>query len=342
MGQIQIANLSQTLKMKLVSGLVGLLQITNALADVQAEWNAWKTEHGFSFNLAEERSRFNHWMSAKEFVQTHNQKFARVPVEEFQDKYLMKDQEREVGIVSEYQCPTKYNSKKGGVPSSYSWKDHKAVTSVKDQGSCGSCWTFAAGATIEGALCKGGKHNCNTWHGVSTQQILDCASNNNQLSPYDNSGCNGGFSSNAMRYVWTIPKGIDSWDNYKYTGKQGNCPFAVHSEGTINSCGRLGQAKDEDLLVDMVYHQGVTAVAIDASGRDFQLYSGGIYHSSSCSSSRLNHAVTMTGFGGSGSNKYFEVKNSWGSGWGDHGFIQFERAGHNMCGVASEGQYAIL
>merc|ERR1712150_104823 len=145
-------------------------------------------------------------------------------------------------------------------------------------------------------MCKGGMYNCNNWNGVSTQQLVDCASHNNDLSPYDNSGCNGGFQSNALRYVWTIPHGIDSWDNYHYTGKEGNCAYSSrNSVGTISSCGRLGHGGDEDLMIDMVYHQGVTTVAIDASGREFQLYSGGIYHSNSCSSSRLNHAVTMTG-----------------------------------------------
>jgi len=342
--------------MKLVSGLVGLLQITNALADVQSEWKAWKAEHGFSFNAAEERSRFGHWLRAKEFVAEHNakfnrgevkftvsmNKFAAMPNEEFQAKYLMETQERNAGVVMEYQCPTKYSRKAGGVPSSYSWKDHNAVTKVKDQGSCGSCWTFGAGAAIEGAMCKAGNYNCNNWNGVSTQQLVDCASHNSALSPYDNSGCNGGFQSNALRYVWQNG-GIDSWDSYGYTAKEGTCHYSSrNSAGSISSCGQLGNSGDEDLMVDMVYHKGVTTVAIDASGAAFQLYSGGIYHSNSCSSTRLNHAVTMTGYGGSGSNKYFEVKNSWGTSWGDHGYIKFERAGHNMCGVASEGQYVIL
>jgi len=340
--------------MKLVyASLVGF-----ALADIQSEWQAWKSEHDQSYNAAEERSRFNHWLNAKSFVKEHNEKFAKgevkftvsmnkfaaMPEEEFRSKYLMQDQERGDGIVMEYQCPTSYSRKQGGVPSSFSWKDHNAVTKVKDQGSCGSCWTFGAGAAIEGAMCKGGLYNCNNWNGVSTQQLVDCASHNSNLSPYDNSGCNGGFQSNALRYVWTEPHGIDSWDNYPYTAREANrCSYSSSkSVGTISSCGKLGHAADEDLMVDMVYHQGVTTVAIDASGRSFQLYSGGIYHSTSCSSSRLNHAVTMTGFGVTGGQKYFEVKNSWGTGWGDHGYILFERAGHNMCGVASEGQYAIL
>jgi len=342
-------------RMKLVTGLTLFSGL--ALADLQSEWNDWKQEHGFSFGAAEERSRFNHWLSAKEFVKNHNikyangevkfhvamNKFAAMPVEEFAEKYLMKERTRGDGIVMEYQCPTSYSRKKGGVPSSYSWRDHRAVTKVKDQGSCGSCWTFGAGAAIEGAMCKAGLYNCNSWSGVSTQQLVDCASHNSDLSPYDNSGCNGGFQSNALRYVWTIPHGIDSWDNYGYTGRDGNCHYSSSkSVGTIKSCGKLGHAADEDLMVDMVYHEGVTTVAIDASGREFQLYSGGIYHSNSCSSSRLNHAVTMTGYGGSGNSKYFEVKNSWGTSWGDSGYIKFERKGNNMCGVASEGQYAIL
>jgi len=341
--------------MKLVSGLVSVLSLSQALADNVAEWKEWKAKYGFSFNAAEERTRYGHWLRAKEFMIEHNAKYARgevkfwvgmnkfaaMPTEEFEEKYLMKEFESPQ-VVSEYQCPTKYSKKKGGCPSSYSWKDHKAVTMVKDQGSCGSCWTFGAGAAIEGAMCKKGRYNCNSWHGVSTQQLVDCASHNNDLSPYDNNGCNGGFQSNALRYVWKNG-GIDSWDNYKYKGKEQTCAYSSkNSVGTIKSCGQLGHSGDEDLMVDMVYHEGVTTIAIDASGREFQQYSGGIYHSSSCSNKRLNHAVTMTGYGGSGSSKYFEVKNSWGTHWGDHGYIKFERKGHNMCGVASEGQYAIL
>merc|ERR1712098_477399 len=100
-----------------------------------------------------------------------------MPVEEFEAKYLMKPKEvGQVGLVTEYQCPTRYNSKNGGCPTNYSWKDHNAVTMVKDQGQCGSCWSFGAGAAIEGAMCKAGQYNCNSWSGVSTQQMVDCAS----------------------------------------------------------------------------------------------------------------------------------------------------------------------
>ena len=343
--------------MKFVAGLILFSGL--ALADLHSEWNKWKQEHGYSYGVAEERSRFNHWLNAKEFVKNHNikyangevkfhvkmNKFAAMPTEEFSEKYLTKERSRSDGITVEYQCPSSYTTKKGRIPYDFSWRDHNAVTEVKDQGSCGSCWAFGAGAAIEGALCKAGLYNCSSWTGVSTQQFVDCASRNSELFPYDNNGCNGGFQSNALRYVWTASDGISSWEDYHYYGKDGSCQHSLIDQpvGTIKSCGQLGVAADEDLLIDMVFHEGVTTVAIDASGLSFQLYSGGIYHSSSCSSSRLNHAVTMTGYGGSEPlGTYFEVKNSWGASWGDNGYVKFERRGRNMCGVASEGQYAIL
>merc|ERR1712168_302341 len=254
--------IKKTARMKLVTGLTLVSGL--AFAELQSEWNDWKEEHGFSFGIAEERSRFNHWLNAKEFVKNHNtkyangevkfhvamNKFAAMPAEEFSEKYLMKERARGDGIVMEYQCPTSYSRKQGGCPSSYSWKDHNAVTKVKDQGSCGSCWTFGAGAAIEGAMCKAGLYNCNSWNGVSTQQLVDCASHNNDLSPYDNHGCSGGFQSNALRYV-IMNGGIDSWDQYSYVsgsnGREHSCAYnSRNSVGSISNCGRLGRSGDEN------------------------------------------------------------------------------------------------
>merc|ERR1719361_2383836 len=82
--------------------------------------------------------------------------------------------------------------------------------------------------------------------------------------------------------------------------KEYSCNYnSRNSQGSISSCGRLGKANDENLMVDMIYHKGVTTIAIDASGTGFQLYKNGVYTSNSCSSTRLNHAVTATGYGAS-------------------------------------------
>jgi len=345
-------------KMKTTAGIVAVLAAGSMAS--HSDWLSWKAKHGVSFVGNEDRVRYGHFLKIKDFVQKHNaryaagletyhvslNKFAAMPNEEFVEKYLQKswDTTTRDGLVTEYQCPQTH-SRESGHPASHSWKGSQ-VTGVKDQGSCGSCWTFGAGAAIEGAMCAAGMHNCNNWNGVSTQQMVDCASYNSDLNPYDNHGCSGGFQSNAIRYV-IQNGGIDSWDSYGYTsgsnGKEHSCNYnSRNSVGSISNCGRLGHSGDENLMCDMIYNQGVSTVAMDASGVGFQTYSGGIYNSKSCSSTRLNHAVTATGYGSMSGGNYFEVKNSWGSSWGDHGYIYIARDGSNMCGVASEGQWVIV
>jgi len=341
--------------MKLTTGIIAALSAGTFAT--HADYKAWKAQYGFNFVGNEDRVRYGHFLKTQDFIKKHNarfeagletynvalNKFAAMPNEEFVEKYL--DQSREdVGIVTEYSCPQSH-SREQGHPTSHSWRGSQ-VTGVKDQGQCGSCWSFGAGAAIEGAMCAAGLYNCNSWNGVSTQQMVDCASYNSNLNPYDNHGCSGGFQSNALRYV-IMNGGIDSWDQYTYVsgsnGREHSCSYSSrNSVGTISNCGRLGKSGDENLLCDMIYNNGVTTVAIDASGIGFQMYSGGIYSSNTCSSSRLNHAVTATGYGSMTGGNYFEVKNSWGTSWGDNGYIYIARNGNNMCGVASEGQYAIV
>jgi len=330
---------------------------TTVLQDI--DFQEWMAHHDMSMTVDEAASRSKHFLRAKEFVQAHNQKylsgeeefyvslnkFAAMPQEEFLEKYTQSSweagsygEEQPVDGVSEYQCPTKWTSTSHG--SSWDGCSRGLCTTVKDQGSCGSCWTFGAGAAIESYFCNKGTKKCNSWHGVSTQQLLDCASSNSALNPYGNNGCNGGFQSNALRYVFDYEKGIMNWDDYGYEGKQKTCRYSKSkSIGTFSSCGRLGSSGSANNMFSMLEKNGVSTVAIDASGSAFQLYSGGLYTGGSCSSTRLNHAVTATGFGKTSGTSSLDIKNSWGSSWGDKGFIHFA-ANKNTCGVLSEGQYA--
>jgi len=259
-------------------------------------------------------------------------KFAHLDEVEFAKSYLGTP----YTLTTEYQCPTTYNSRTAGSAiGSVSYKNTYA-TSVKDQGSCGSCWTFGAGMAIEAALCKSGQQNCRNWKGVSTQQILDCASSNSNLNPYNNNGCNGGFQSNAMRWSWYENKGIANWNSYSsYSAKVGTCKSGTDA-GKISSCASMS-GTDEDGMAALIKNHGPATIAIDASGLGFQLYTGGTYDSSSCSSSRLNHAVGVTGF----TSSTWEVKNSWGTGWGAAGYANFKR-GKNLCGVASDVAWALV
>lgn len=343
------------------------------------EYLSWKQRHSISFpTIREDSSRYETFKAARSFVSTHNtraaagletytvnlNKFAALTNSEFAQKYLSKTRDYSDPVVSltlEYTCPVDFTDNGSTSPDTITYTSLNTdgqiwVTSVKDQGSCGSCWTFGAGAAIEGALCKSdpSSYDCSTWSGVSEQQLVDCASytpnsddpNVIDLNPYDNHGCNGGWQKNAMRYVF-LQGGIMNWDDYSYvsgsTKTEGPCSYNADNAiiNPITTCGQTTSG-DEAQLLKSVAQNGVHTIAIDAGGLGFQLYSGGVYSSTTCSSTALNHAVTLTGYGAYlYSEEYWEVKNSWGSGWGVEGYIWMERGVSNMCGVATDASWAI-
>merc|ERR1712158_286336 len=200
----------------------------------------------------------------------------------------------------------------GNVPDAVDWtstnnpQNTVATTHVKDQGSCGSCWSFGGTGTYEGAQCLGGKDN-------------------SDLGNYYDMACNGGWIDNALYYIMATGY-IDSEDSYPYVSGQtrtnGACSAnPSNSVGGLSTCGAT-QKKSESDLQAAVAQVGPIGVAIDAGGIGFQLYSGGVYTSSTCSSTSINHAVLCAGYGAdSAGTPYWTVKNSWGTGWGDNGYI---------------------
>merc|ERR1712071_40237 len=360
--------------MKLV-GTFSLFGAACALSAAHdAEWLAWKHQNKVSFTQTEEISRYATFQKARHFVSLHNEraakgqetytvglnKFAAMDQAEFGEKYLSHEYEYgEKSLVMEYQCPEVFASSGAATPSEISYVAGQStdvrVTTIKDQGSCGSCWSFGAGAAIEAAVCGAGGEDCTSWQGVSTQQLVDCASYTPQtsqtnplvidLNPYDNHGCGGGFPFNAIRYV-VLNGGIDNWVDYPYvsgtTQTEGDCAYDASSAlvNPVSSCGSAASG-DEAQLAEAVSQKGPHAIGIDASGLGFQLYSGGVYNSNTCSSTRLNHAVAAVGFGSQSGAEYWQVKNSWGAAWGDSGYILIARNTGNMCGVATDTCYAI-
>jgi len=220
------------------------------------------------------------------------------------------------------------------------------VSTVKDQGSCGSCWSFATSAAIEATMCANGSKDCDSWNGLAPQQLVDCLSytknNDVNLNPYDDHGCSGGFITNGVRSV-DMYGGQMNWDDYPYvsgtTKTEGECMYnqAIANLNLSSGCVR-SMGGDEDQMVNALAQQGPLGIGINASGRGFSLYSGGVYSDKSCSD-RLNHAVLATGYGNLDGQDYFEVKNSWGAAWGDAGYINIARNAGNMCGVASDTMY---
>jgi len=206
------------------------------------------------------------------------------------------------------------------------WRTQGAVTPIKDQGQCGSCWAFSAVGSTEGAHFLAQKALVS----LSEQNLVDCS------GAQGNQGCNGGLMTQAFDYIETN-KGIDTEVSYPYKAVDGTCHFSAANIGsTLTSYTNVNSGSESDLVTKIT--AGPTSVAIDASHSSFQLYSKGIYYEPQCSPSALDHGVLAVGFDQTTATKdnlYYIVKNSWGTSWGQAGYIWMSRNRNNNCGIAT-------
>jgi len=223
-----------------------------------------------------------------------------------------------------------------GTQGTCDWTAAGVVTGIKNQGDCGSCWSFSTTGSLEGQYALMG----HTLTGLSEQQLVDCSTS------YGNDGCNGGLMDNAFMYVEAY--GLESEAAYPYTATGPNaCQYnaadlvlAVHEESKYTDV----PSGNEVALTNDVTNFGPVSVAIDASHASFQLYSSGVYYEPACSSTQLDHGVLAVGWGtttGAHPN-YYVVKNSWGTSWGMNGYIWMARNAGNNCGIATESSYPTL
>ena len=202
------------------------------------------------------------------------------------------------------------------------------MTPVKNQGQCGSCWSFGTTGAIEGSyFIKTGK-----LVSLSEQNLVDCSKMNN--------GCFGGLQYLAMEYV-IDNGGIDTEESYPYTPEQGKCRYNPDNIGATITGYQAIEKGSEDDLYNAVGGIAPVTVGIDASHYSFQLYHSGVYTEYYCSSTQLTHAVLVVGYGHEGGRDYWLVKNSWGEDFGQEGYIKMARNHNNMCGIASLAVYAI-
>jgi cathepsin H len=339
-------------------------------------FDAWADRHHKSYRTEEEaQRRFVIWKDNVDHVHAHNQAyemgytlysktildspFADLTDHEFVALYLMEPQDcsatthKSSGRLRPANEKTVYllNEK-----FAIDWRTKGIMTPIKDQGHCGSCWTFSTSGCLEAHTCLAAGKDCTSWKGLSEEQLVECA------GAFDNHGCNGGLPSHAFEYL-KYSGGMMTEDDYPYTapenGGTDTCSLDKRSRSTswkapVSEVFNI-TSRDEDDLVHAIATIGPVSIAYQVSP-DFRFYQHGIYDSYNVTTNQtmchsgnhdVNHAVVAVGLGTSVDKEtkiatdYYIVRNSWSANWGMEGHFWIKR-GENLCGLSDCASFPIV
>jgi len=306
-------------------------------------WAQFKTDFGKDYKLGsvkgddEEQKRFDIFKSNVDIIYKVNaqklsytlgvNQFADLTQEEFAAQYMGFKKPEKVWEDLPYLGKHKFSGKKPA--DSVDWTTKGAVTPVKNQGQCGSCWSFSTTGALEGAW----KIATGQLTSLSEQQFVDC--------DHVDQGCNGGLMDNAFKFAET--NAICTESSYPYKGKKSTCEASSCTVGIAKGdvSGFHDVESSEEALMEALSQQPVS-IAIEADKAAFQLYKGGVLQGA-CGSD-LDHGVLAVGYGTDDVNNslnYWKVKNSWGPTWGESGYIRLLRGkgGPGECGLLKQPSY---
>ncbi|XP_019623346.1 PREDICTED: cathepsin L1-like [Branchiostoma belcheri] len=309
------------------------------------EWEDFKRRYGKRYeSLSEENARHSIFEENNRMVKQHNEEAATgkhtffMRINKFSD---LTNEERQqllmgAGLLQYNTNPPEDKIFKPSpdlkVNDTVDWREKGAVTEVKNQKQCGSCWAFSATGSLEG------QHFLKTGElvSLSEQNLVDCSRS------AGNKGCDGGLMDQAFVYI-KDNGGIDTEECYPYKAENHKCHYNANCSGaTVRSYHHIFPPHDEKALLRAAGSVGPISVSIDATWGSFFHYSHGVYDEPKCSSTHLDHGVLVVGYGSTNGSDYWLVKNSWGKEWGMEGYIMMSRNKHNQCGIATAAVYPVV
>jgi C1A family cysteine protease len=294
-----------------------------SLSEYENEFTSWVGQHSKAYTADQFFFRFSVFRKTLDTIREHNSKGLswEMGLNQFSD--MTSDEFSR--FVGQFPPSTPSNaeafrpSPNFVAPASVDWIAAGAVTPVKDQGQCGSCWAFSTIGAVEGwNFIKNQK-----LQSYSEQQLVDCSKD----VCY---GCQGGWPYKATEYIQR--SGVCLESDYPYTARDGTCKDSQCTPAVAPGAltGYLNVSDEKAMLEALVL--GPVSVLVEADRSAFQNYRSGILDTTACGT-QIDHAILATGYGTDNGVNYWKIKNSWGTSWGDRGYIRFVRD-KNQCGIS--------